>query len=105
MWCTSRNGSTNKTFRNGAEIASARLPSGPSSYTHADGICVAGSGPGFLAQKSFPGTQLYWGWGAALNAAEAGALEAAFQESLLPPSSDNVTGALIVDDDNNYLAR
>jgi hypothetical protein len=103
VWCTSRNGSINKTFRNGLEIASSSLPSGPSSYTHADGICVAGSGPGFLGLKSFPGTQLYWGWGAALNAAETGALEEAFQESLLPPSSDNVTGSLIVDDDNNYL--
>jgi hypothetical protein len=103
VWCTSRSGSLNKTFRNGVEIASSSLTSGPSSYAHADGICAAGSGSGFLAQKSFPGTQLYWGWGPALTAAEAGVLEEAFQESLLPPSSDNVTGSLIVDDDNNYL--
>ena len=96
VWCTSRNGSTNKTFRNGVEIDSDALASGPASYTHPDGICVAGSGPGNLAQRSFPGTQLYWGWGAALNALQAGAVEEAFQEALLPPSFDDPLNTFVV---------
>jgi hypothetical protein len=96
VWCTSRNGSTNKTFRNGVEIDSDALASGPASYTDPDGICVAGSGPGNLAQRSFPGTQLYWGWGAALNAVQAGAIEDAFREALLPPSYDDPLNTFVV---------
>ena len=77
--------------------------SGTSSYTNADGICVAGSGPGFGAQRSFPGTQLYWGWGAALTASELGRIETAFADSQLPPGTDTITGALLVDDNDSYL--
>jgi hypothetical protein len=96
VWCTSRNGSTNKTFHNGIEVDSDALASGPSSYVDADGICVAGSGPGNLAQRSFPGTQLYWGWGAALSATQADAVEDAFQEALLPPTFDDPLNTFVV---------
>jgi hypothetical protein len=96
LWCTSRNGNVNKTFRNGAEVDSDALPSGASGYTHSDGICVAGSGPGFLAQKSFPGTILYWGWSSALGAGDVSALEEAFDAAVLPPVVDDPHNTFIV---------
>ena len=77
VWGVSRSGGTNITVKNGATLDTDTV-SGVSSYTHADGICVAGSGPGFGAQRSFPGTELYWGWGAALDATEFRHIEDAF---------------------------
>jgi hypothetical protein len=96
LWCTSRNGGVNKTFRNGAEVDSDALPGGASSYTHSDGICVAGSGAGFLAQKSFPGTILYWGWSSALGAGDVGALDDALDAAVLPPVVDDPHNTFIV---------
>ena len=96
-----RLGTDNITVRNGATLDSDTV-SGASGYTHADGICVAGSGPGFGAQRSFPGLQLYWGWGGALTAGELGHVENAFVDAQLPPDSDNVSGALLIDG-SNYL--
>ena len=103
MWGTSRSGATNITVKNGATLDTDTV-SGASTYTDAEGICVAGSGPGFGGQRSFPGTQLYWGWGAALTATELGHVESAFVNSQLPPDTDSITGALLIDDDGNYFA-
>lgn len=82
VWGVSRNGGTNITVKNGATLESDSV-SGANTYFDADGMSVAGSAGG--ARQSFPGTQLYWGWGAALTAAQFGSLETAFQEALLPP--------------------
>jgi len=102
VWGTSRSGANNITVRNGVTLDSDTV-SGASNYTHADGICVAGSGPGFGAQRSFPGLQLYWGWGAALTAGELGHVENAFVDSQVPIGVDNVAGALLIDAASNYL--
>jgi hypothetical protein len=99
---TVRSGGNNKTYQDGVQLDSDSV-SGVASYTHAEGFCVAGSAPGFLGQKSFPGFQIYWWWGAAMTQAQVVSMEDAFQEALLPPGVVTVTGALIIDDDNNYL--
>ena len=101
VWGASRSGTNNITVKNGVTLDSDTI-AGVSSYTNADGICVAGSGPGFGAQRSFPGSQLYWGWGAALIAGELGHVENAFVDAQLPPDGDNVSGALLIDG-SNYL--
>ena len=59
--------------------------------------------PGFGAQRSFPGTQLYWGWGGALTASEFAAIEAAFRTVTLPPGV--VSDALLINDAEDYLAQ
>jgi hypothetical protein len=102
VWGVARAGGNNITVKNGVTLKSDAV-SGSSSYTNADGICIAGSGPGFGAQQSFPGLQLYWGWGAALTAAELGRIESAFVNSQLPAGLDTITGALLIDDASNYL--
>jgi hypothetical protein len=102
VWGVSRSGGTNITVKNGATL-DADAVSGVSTYTHADGICVAGSGPGFGAQRSFPGTQLYWGWGTALTASEFASIEAAFRTITLPPGV--VSDALLINDAEDYLAQ
>lgn len=79
VWGVSRNGGTNITVKDGVTLDTDSV-SGASSYTHIDGMSVVGSAG--AARRSFPGTQLYWGWGASLSAAEFGALETSFQTSL-----------------------
>lgn len=102
VWATTRSGSTNSTVRDGITLRSDTV-AGTSGYTHPDGICVAGSGAGSGAQRSFPGTELYWGWGAALTASEFGKIESAFVNALLPPDDGPYPGALLVDGLDNYL--
>lgn len=102
VWGTSRSGNTNITVRDRVTLRSDMV-AGASSYTNADGICVAGSGPGFGAQRSFPGTELYWGWGAALTASEFGRIESAFTNAQMPPDDGPYAGALLTDDVDNYL--
>jgi len=102
VWGVSRSGATSITVKNGAALDTDTV-SGVSSYMHADGICVAGSGPGFGAQRSFPGTELYWGWGGALVASEFAAIDAAFRTVILPPGI--VADALLINDAEDYLAR
>jgi hypothetical protein len=99
VWGTSRNGGTNITVKDGVTLDTDSV-SGVSTYHQAEGICVAGTPPGLGAQKSFPGTELYWGWGSAMTAVQFGALETAFQTSLLPPFVDTgPTGAFYIVDD------
>lgn len=109
VWATSRIGGTNKTIKNGAELESDSV-AGTATYTHADGICVAGSAPGFGAQKSFPGTELYWGWGEGLTAVEMAAVQAAYITAQSPPGSGGEDGLdvgggdyLDVDGSGNFL--
>ncbi len=102
VWGTSRSGANNITVKNGIALASDAI-SGASGYTQTDGICVAGSGPGFGAQRSFPGTQLYWGWGAALTAGELGHVENAFVDAQMSSDADSISDALLIDSDSNYL--
>ena len=102
VWGVSRSGSTNITVKNSVTLDTDSV-SGVSTYTYADGICVVGSGPGFGAQRSFPGTQLYWGWGSALTAFEFASIEGAFRTASLPAGV--VTDALLVDHSQNYLAQ
>ena len=102
VWGVSRSGGTSVTVKNGVTLDTDAV-SGTSTYTHADGICVAGSGPGFGAQRSFPGTQLYWGWGGALTASEFAAIEAALRTVILPPGV--VSDALLINDAGDYLAQ
>lgn len=102
LWGTSRSGNTNLTVKDSVTLASDTV-SGTSSYRDPDGICVAGSGPGFGAQRSFPGTELYWGWGTALTAAEFGSIETAFANAQVPVVPDNIIGALLIDSASNYL--
>jgi hypothetical protein len=102
VWGASRSGAVNITVKNGATLDTDTV-SGASTYTHAEGICVAGSGPGFGAQRSFPGTQLYWGWGGALAAFEFAAIDAAFRTVILPPGI--LTDALLINETQDYLAQ
>ena len=103
VWGISRSGTNNITVKNGVTLDTDTV-SGVSSYTHTDGICVAGSGPGFGAQRSFPGTQLYWGWGAALNATEFRHIEDAFVAAQMPISGGDILRAILLDSDADYLA-
>jgi hypothetical protein len=100
VWGVSHNGTAAITVKNGATLETDTV-SGSASYTDPDGMSVAGSAG--LAKRSFPGTELYWGWGAAMTAAQFAAVESAFQTALLPPGVVTVTGAIIIDDDGNYL--
>lgn len=101
VWVTSRGSGVNKTFKDGVELDSDSVVIVLAAGTlHADGICVAGSTGSGATTRSFPGTELYWGWGAALTAADAAALESAFQAALLPP--DLIVGAVVIDDDEDY---
>jgi hypothetical protein len=102
LWGVSRSGAANITVKNGATLDMDSV-SGVSGYTHADGICVAGSGPGFGAQRSFPGTQLYWGWGGALTASEFAAIDTAFRTVILAPGI--ISDALLINDAEDYLAE
>jgi len=102
VWGVSRSGATNITVKNGITLDTDTV-SGISGYTHSDGICVAGSGPGFGAQRSFPGTQLYWGWGGTLAASEFASIEAALRTVTLPPGV--ITDALLINDAEDYLAQ
>lgn len=85
VWVTSRLAGVNKTFHDGVQVdsdsVSIVLGAG---VTHADGICVAGSTGSGGTTRSFPGTQLYWGWSSGLTLADANALEDAFQAAILP---------------------
>jgi hypothetical protein len=83
VWGVSHSGSSHITVRDGTTLATASV-SGVNTYTDPDGMSVAGSAGG--SHRSFPGTQLYWGWGAALTAVQFGAIETAFQAALLPPT-------------------
>jgi hypothetical protein len=101
VWGISHNGTSQITVKDGATLETDTV-SGSSSYTDADGMSVAGSAG--TAKKSFPGTQMYWGWGGALTNTEFAAIESAFQTAILPPTpSDNITDGVIVDGDNDYL--
>jgi hypothetical protein len=73
--------------------------SGSADYTDPDGMSVAGSAG--IAKRSFPGTEIYWGWGGALTASEFIAIESAYTAALLPPNP--VLDALIVDGSGDYL--
>lgn len=101
VWVVSRNGSNQKTFKNGVELDSDTLTLTISGgEMHPDGICFVGSTGSSGTTRSFPGTLLYGGIASALNAAEAAALESAFQAAILPPSA--LDGALLTDSDS-YL--
>lgn len=99
VWGVSHNGGSQITVKDGATLETD-VVTGNADYTDPDGMSVAGSAG--TARRSFPGTQIYWGWGGALTAVEFAAIEAAFQTALLPPSP--VTGALLLNDDEDYLA-
>jgi hypothetical protein len=100
VWGVSHNGTAAITVKNGATLETD-VVSGTATYTDPEGMSVAGSAG--LAKRSFPGTELYWGWGGAMTAAQFAAVESAFQTALLPPGVVTVTGAIIIDDDGNYL--
>jgi hypothetical protein len=98
VWGVSHNGSAHITVHDGVTVASSTILAN-ADYTDPDGMSVAGSAG--LAKLSFPGTQLYWGWGGALSASEFAAVEAAFQTALAPP--EPILDALIVDGSGDYL--
>jgi hypothetical protein len=101
VWGVSRNGAAHITVRDGVTLGSSSV-SGASTYTDPDGMSVAGSAG--ASRRSFAGTQLYWGWGAALTAVQFGALETSFQTSLLPPFVGPTGNYLIVEDvSGDYL--
>lgn len=100
VWGVSHSGGSQITVKDGATLETDGV-SGSATYTDPDGMSVAGSAG--LAKRSFPGTQLYWGWGGALTAGEFAAIESAFQTALLPPSI--VADALLINDDEDYLAN
>jgi hypothetical protein len=107
VWGVSHSGSSQITVRDGLTLETDTV-SGTADYTDPDGMSVAGSAG--LAKRSFPGTEVYWGWGSALTALEFAAIEAAYQTALLPPIViidalfvDDDEDWLVVDDDDNYL--
>jgi hypothetical protein len=107
VWGVSHNGASQITVKDGVTQETDTV-SGSADYTDPDGMSVAGSAG--LARRSFPGTQIYWGWGGALSAAEFAAIEAAYQTALAPPLApvdalfvDDSDHVLFVDDDDNYL--
>lgn|GEM_PF-2974429 len=89
LWGTSHNGGTHITVHNAAEV-DADATSGSATYTHAEGICVAGTPPGLGAQRSFAGTILFWAWGAAMSAAELSGVQTALATAQLPPDVEPV---------------
>ena len=100
VWGVSHNGSAHITVHDGSTVASSTVLAN-ADYTDADGMSVAGSSG--AAKRSFPGTQLYWGWGGALTAVQFAAIESAFQTAILPPSP--VVDALLINDDDDYLSE
>jgi hypothetical protein len=82
VWGVSHNGASQITVRDGLTLETDTV-SGSADYTDPDGMSVAGSAG--LAKRSFPGTELYWGWGSAMTAANFAAIESAYQTALLPP--------------------
>jgi hypothetical protein len=82
VWGVSHNGAAQITVKDGVTLETDTV-SGSADYTDPDGMSVAGSAG--LAKRSFPGTEIYWGWGGALTASEFAAVEAAYQTALLPP--------------------
>jgi hypothetical protein len=82
VWGVSHNGASQITVKDGVTLETD-VVSGSADYTDPDGMSVAGSAG--LAKRSFPGTEIYWGWGGALTASEFAAIEAAYQTALLPP--------------------
>lgn len=95
VWGISHNGSSHITVKDGSTLETDSV-SILATYTDPDGMSVAGSAG--LTHRSFPGTELYWGWGAGLTAVQFGAIETAFQTSLLPPVILPAGVYLIVDD-------
>jgi hypothetical protein len=100
VWGVSHSGGTQITVKDGATLETDAV-SGTASYTDPDGMSVAGSAG--AARRSFPGTEMYWGWGGALTAVEFAAIEAAYQTALLPPVV--ITDALLLTSgsDADYL--
>lgn len=107
VWGVSRSGGSQITVKDGATLESD-VVTGTASYSDPEGMSVAGSAG--LAKKSFPGTQIYWGWGAALTALEFAGIESAYQAAILPPVVitdalfvDDAEDWFVVDDSDNYL--
>jgi hypothetical protein len=98
VWGVSRNGTSQITVKDGVTLETDTV-SLTADYTDPDGMSVAGSAG--LAHRSFPGTEIYWGWGGALTASEFAAIESAFASAILPPTI--ITESLLVDASNNYL--
>jgi hypothetical protein len=98
VWGVSHSGTSQITVKDGATLETD-VVSGSASYTDPDGMSVAGSAG--TAKRSFPGTEVYWGWGSALTALEFAAIESGYAAALLPP--EVITNALIVDDGLDYL--
>jgi hypothetical protein len=98
VWGVSHSGGSQITVKDGVTLETDAV-TGTADYTDPDGMSVAGSAG--LARRSFPGTEIYWGWGGALTAAEFAAVESAFQTALLPP--EVIINALIVEDAGDYL--
>jgi hypothetical protein len=98
VWGVSHNGASQITVKDGV-TQETDVVSGSADYTDPDGMSVAGSAG--IAKRSFPGTEIYWGWGGALTASEFIAIESAYTAALLPPNP--VLDALIVDGSGDYL--
>ena len=64
---------------------------------------LRGPGPGLARSAASQGTQLYWGWGGALDATEFRHIEDAFVVAQTSNSAGEVTGALLVDSGADYL--
>jgi hypothetical protein len=103
VWGVSRNAGTQITVKDGVTLETDTV-SLTADYTDPDGMSVAGSAG--LAKRSFPGTEIYWGWGGALTASEFAAIESAFQSSLADPLVGNfrvtVSGDIRVTPEGDY---
>lgn len=98
LWAFVRNGGTQKTYKDGAELESDAVAA-VSGYTHADGMSILGSAG--LAKRAFNGLQSLAGWGAGLSPSEVAGIGTAYATALVPPSA--IAGALLVNSDDDYL--
>ena len=102
VWGVSRSGAANITVKNGVTL-DADAVSGVSTYTHADGICVAGSGSRLWRPAQLPRHAALLGMGRRAHRVRIRRDRSRVPNRTLPPGV--VSDALLINDAEDYLAQ